>query len=139
MYTRNEPRACALHVLVPCTGDDRPDPTALLAALGDRVSRLSVLVARDGGGHVPLCTLHRAADLVDDLAARTGAPVHYLEHDGDLADLLQRDHDRGVHPLVVLSAGAPRRTVRAYRRAAGRGSAHLAVVPRSTAPSEDRP
>jgi hypothetical protein len=132
-----EPRPCALHVLVPGGDVVRPDPSALVDALGDRLGALIVRAVPDGDGDVALSTLRLAADVIDDLTRRTGRTVRYQEHTGDIGDTLRRDAEAGVRSVVVLPAGSPRRTVRAVRRAVVDAGGHLAVVPAASPAAGD--
>lgn len=134
-----EPRPCALHVLVPGGGGERPDLVGLLTALGDHFAELTVHTAPGADGEVPFATLARAADVIDDLRDRTPQDVRYEEQGHDIAEVLRDDVARGLRPVVVVPSSSPRRAVRAVRRAAARTDAHVAVVPTAaTSPVEDR-
>lgn len=128
MSTPCVPQPCALHVLVARGDADRPDLSGLLSTLGDRLGDLDVVTVPGVDGRIDLATLRLAAEVVDDLRLHVGR-ARYVEHAGDLGDLLQRDVERGLRPLVVVPAGSPRRTVRAVRRATQAVAAHVAVVP----------
>lgn len=134
-----EPRPCALHVLVPGGGGERPDLVGLLTALGDHFAELTVHTTPDADGEVRFATLARAADVIDDLRGRTPQDVRYEEQGHDIAEALRGDVARGLRPVVVIPSDSPRRAVRAARRAAARTDAHVAVVPTAaTSPADDR-
>lgn len=128
MSTPCVPQPCALHVLVTRGDARRPDLSGLLSTLGDRLGELDVVTVPGADGQIDLATLRLAAEVVDDLQLHAGR-ARYVEHAGDLGDLLQRDVERGLRPLVVVPAGSPGRTVRAVRRATQAVAAHVAVVP----------
>lgn len=134
-----EPRPCALHVLVPGGGGERPDLIGLLTALGDHLAELTVHTAPGTDGAVPYAILVRAAEVIDDLRGRTPRDVRYDEQGHDLTHALRRDAARGLRPVVVLPSRSPRRAVRAVRRAAACTDAPVALVPASTlSPANDR-
>lgn len=131
------PQPCALHVLVAPGDAHRPDLSGLLSILGDRLRDLDVVTVPGADGRIDLASLRLAAEVVDDLRLHAGG-AGYVEHAGDLGELLRRDVERGLQPLVVVPAGSPRRTVRAVRRVTQAVAAHVAVVPSSAPTVEAR-
>ena len=133
---RERPR-CSLHIVIP-PGDLVPDTVGLADALSARLDDIVVLAWNGGGGDVDFGTAARAADVIDDLTARTRLRTAYAELHGELGEALERHLDATFGtPVVSIAAGSPRRALRSARRAATRAGAHFALVPRSADLSED--
>lgn len=136
MQPHREPR-CSLHIVIP-PGDLVPDTLGLADALGARLDHVVVLAWDGGSGDVDFGTAARAADVIDEIAARTAVPATYAELHGDLADALAEHLWRSAGTVVVsIAVGGSRRAVRAVRRSAARAGAHFALVPRSAARAEE--
>ena len=132
---------CSLHLLLVGPDGGCPDPSGLLAVLGDGAATVTVAVWSPDEGPDP-ATVRRAADVSDDVEQLTGTRPRYCEVGGDLAAAVRclTGTGPGAHPasgrsIVAVSSGAPRRLVRALRRHVSLAGAHLALLPRRSTPS----
>ena len=133
-----EPRRCSLHVLVP-SGGIAPDPVGLANALGRRLDAVTVMAWSGRTGDVDHATAARAADVIDEVTARTALRATYAELHGDLVPALTRHlaAGRGT-PVLSVSATAGRRVVRAVRRVANESKTPFALLPRSRGRMHER-